>query len=84
MFLNKTFKKGNFSLFVNKIGGVSIQYRRFCFEIGLFNDGDIPLFSFKLFNLCCGSLLQIISIEILKFNFSINIDVERKNRIHEL
>ena len=72
------FKKGKFSFSVNKIGGISIEYRRFCLEIGLFNDGDISLFSFSIFNLCCKTLLQIISIDILKFNFSINIDVERK------
>lgn len=70
------FKKGKFSIVVNKIGGISISYRKFTFEIGLFNgEIDCPLFSFKLFNLIKDiRTFQIFNLQVLSFQINMNIN----------
>lgn len=75
------FRKGKFSIVINKIGGISIKYRRFAFEIGLFNnDEGIPLFLFKIFNFIKEiKTFQIFYLQILKFQ--INIDINYGGKI---
>lgn len=51
-----------------------ISYRKFCFEIGFFREKNLPLFSFKLFNLIKKIyMFEIFFIQI--FNFIVNIHI---------
>ena len=74
----RSFEKGNFSLILNEVGGIHIEYRRFTFEIGFFVTDNYSLFSFKFFNFMKEiNLFQIFEFHIFSFFININIDIEK-------